>query len=908
MSPDRRDRTRPPRLLRFLTGLLIRGPDASWIVRDLDASFERDVERGLGRATAMRRYTRNILGSVWSVWATGLRRLATQGIGLDAKLGVRMLGKQPLLTAVAMLALGLGIPASLSMHHIVRMRHSPLPVPQGERVMGIRHWDREVSDPVLSSVHDLERWQASLGAFSSIGAVRSYMLNVYAGEPGAPPVRGSEVTASTFDVLLAAPLLGRVFGPEDEVAGANDVVILGEDLWASRFGRDPDIVGRTVRVGRRAHTVVGVMPSEFQFPLGDDVWLPLRVRPADHPVGEGPGLLVFGRLAEDVTEEEAGAEMALVLVTARQAADDPELYEQRVGEVVRMPILLMMEDVFSFTDPDLLLGQAIIAVLLLIVCGNVGILMLARTATRMSELSIRTALGASRARIVAQLFVEALVLALLATGLGLLVAEGVARALMRPLRTIGSLPYWMDLRLDGGIVLTALGLAVFCAVLAGVTPALKVTGRHVQASLQRLAAGTSSVRFGLASTLLIVAEMVVSVGFLAMGGVLVGSVFQDREGRLGFEPEQYFQGTLRLPWVAADGTSGDPEEDDAVKPDRTSGEIAREVLRRLLTDGAVRGAGIGVDVAGAMTGGEYIALEGQDDWAQVRGVRETVVDVGYFSGLNRPILAGRDFAEADLEAEPDEYGRRSPVIVNTSFVEHVLGGRSPIGERFWPYVSGQSDPADRTWFEIVGVVGPFGMNPRNPGRDAGFYRISPIDELRPARFLVHVGGEVAGFGPRFREIVASVDPEATLETAMPVSEVMATESNLYRLVAAMQLTLAGIAFLLSVSGLYALMSFTVSQRTREIGIRSALGARASSIVSAIARRAALQLGIGVVLGGALAWFLLDEITSEASVVNVDIPLTVVVTMIIALLVGVAACASPTFRGLRIQPSEALRES
>jgi putative ABC transport system permease protein len=897
---------RPPWLLRLVARLLIRGRDASWILRDLDASFAHDLDRGLGRGSAIRRYARNVLGSVWSVWTTGLRRLLTQGIGLDARLGVRMLAKQPLLTGVAMLALGLGIPASLSMHHVTWVLRSPLPVPEGERVMGIRHWERETSDPVLSSVHDLERWRASLGAFSSIGAARSYMLNVYAGEPGAPPVRGSEVTASTFDVLRGAPLLGRVFGPDDEVAGASDVVILGEDLWASRFARDPDIVGRTVWVGRREHTVVGVMPSDFRFPFGEDVWLPLRVRPADYPLAEGPGLLVYGRLADGVTSEEAGAEMALV--TARQAADHPELYEQRVGEVVEMPILLIMEDAFSFTDPDLLIGQAIIAVLLLIVCGNVGILMLARTATRMSELSIRTALGASRARIVSQLFVEALVLTLLATGLGLLLAEGVARALMRPLRTIEILPYWMDLGLDKGIVLTALGLAAFCAVLAGVTPALKVTGRHVQANLQRLAASTSSVRFGLASTLLIVAEVVASVGFLAMGGVLVGSMFQDREGRLGFEPEEYYQGTLRLPREAAAGTSGDPDEDDAVRPDRTSGEIADEVLRRLLAHGDVRGAGVGVDILGAMTGGEYIALEGEDEWAQVRGVRETIVDVGYFSGLNRPILTGRDFAEADLEAEPDPYGRRSPVIVNTSFVERVLGGRSPVGRRFWPYASGQVDPDDRTWFEIVGVVGPFGMNPRNPGRDAGFYRIAPIDELRPTRFLVHVEGDAAGFGARFREIVASVDPEATLETAMPVSEVMATESNLYRLVAVLQFGLAGIAFLLSVSGLYALMSFTVSQRTREIGIRTALGARPSSIVSTIGRRAALQLGTGVVVGGGLAWFLLDEITSEASVVNVNVPLTVAITMVAALLVGAAACASPTLRGLRIQPGEALRES
>ena len=899
---------RAPRLLRLLARLLIRGRDASHIVQDLDGSFARDMERGHGFGRATRRYAWNLLGSAWSVWSGALRRLVTHGIGLDAKLGLRMLAKQPLITAVAVLALGLGIPASLSMHHLFRKLHSPLPVPEGERVMGIRQWDRELADPVLSSEHDLERWRASLGTFSSIGAARSYVLNVYAGEPGAPPVRGSEVSASTFDVLRATPLLGRVFGPDDEVTGASDVVILGEDLWASRFGRDPDVVGRTVRIGHRQHTVVGVMPSAFRFPLGEDVWLPLRARPVDHAPGEGTGLLVYGRLADGVTAEEATAELALV--TARQAADHPEVYDRRLAEVVEMPILLLMEDDVPATDPGLLLVQALISVLLLIVCGNVGVLLLARTATRLAELSIRTALGASRARIVAQLLVEALVLAILATGFGLVLAEGIARAAMRALRpAVSGLPYWLDLGLDRGIVLTALGVAAFCAVLAGVTPALKVTGGDVQANLQRLTAGTSSLRIGVASTLLIVTEVVLSVGFMAMGGLLVGSAFQDREGSLGFEPERYYQATLRPPGVAFVGAlGGGPDEDGTATPDRASGVIAREVLRRLLADRSVRGAGIGADVAGSMPGGEYIALEAEGEAAQPRRVGETVVDVAYFSGLNRPILAGRDFAEADLEAEPDAYGRRPPVIVNTSFVEQALGGRSPIGQRFRPYVAPQFDTGDRAWFEIIGVVGPFGMNPLNPSRDAGFYRVAPPHELRPARFLVEVSGEAAVFGPRFREIVASVDPEATLQTAMPVGEVMATEGNLFRLMTAAPLALAGVAFLLSVSGLYALMSLTVSQRTREIGIRTALGARASSIVSTIGRRAALQLGTGVVLGGALAWYLLDGLMLDVEVVRAPIPLIVAVTMVVAVFVGAAACASPTLRGLRIQPGEALRES
>jgi ABC-type antimicrobial peptide transport system permease subunit len=198
------------------------------------------------------------------------------------------------------------------------------------------------------------------------------------------------------------------------------------------------------------------------------------------------------------------------------------------------------------------------------------------------------------------------------------------------------------------------------------------------------------------------------------------------------------------------------------------------------------------------------------------------------------------------------------------------------------------------------------MNPLNPKRDAGYYGVKPLGELRP-NYLVEVAGDPAAFAPRFRSIVAAVDPEITVEGAMAVSEVMASEGNFFRMMYSIQLALAAVAFLLSVSGLYALMSFTVSQRTREIGIRTALGARPWSIVSTIGRRAALQLGVGVILGGAWAWMLLRQITS-ATIGEVDVPLTVAVTMAATALVGAAACASPTLRGLRIQPSEALRES
>ena len=271
------------------------------------------------------------------------------------------------------------------------------------------------------------------------------------------------------------------------------------------------------------------------------------------------------------------------------------------------------------------------------------------------------------------------------------------------------------------------------------------------------------------------------------------------------------------------------------------------------------------------------------------------------------IFALADFAFI-LVSQQREEGEDRPVIVNTTFVEQVMGGRNPVGQRFrYPRYRPAEEDEEHQWYEIVGMVGPFGANPVNPSRDAAVYEPLAPGETARMGYLVEVAGDPATLVPRFREIVAQVDPEATALQARPVTEMMEAERSIFRWFGLMPVVLAGVAFLLSVSGLYALMSFTVSQRTREIGIRTALGARAWNVVSTIARRAALQLVFGMTLGAGWAWMLLNEISDDSMLMPVNIPLTIGFTLLCATLVGAAACASPTIRGLRIQPSEALRE-
>jgi putative ABC transport system permease protein len=904
MSPDRSEGGRPPRLLRALVRLLIRGRDATYIVSDLDASFARDIERGQKRGRAVRRYAWNTLASTSAVWTTGLRRIVTHGIGIDAKLGLRMLVKQPLITTVAVLALGLGIPASLFLLHGMDVLYSDLPVPDGHRVVGVRHYDVEGQDPLPSSMHDLERWQA-LESLESIGAVRSFSVNIDAEESGAPAVRAAEITASSFEILRARPLLGRVLDAADELDGAPAVALFGESLWSARFARDPGIVGQTIRIGRTPHTVVGVMPADFRFPSSDQVWLPLRAHAVDFPVGGGPQVMVFGRLADGVSLQDARAEMSVL--TERRVSDDPEWFERLVGEVVGMATLLLNEDAENtslWSNPEFAIVQALIFGLLLVVCGNVGTLILARTAARSNEITIRTALGASRAGILTQLFVEALVLAMVAAGLGLLLANTFASWLMRVLAPHDFLPYWADLTLTPRFVGIALGLAALCAAVAGVLPALSSTRRAIQANLQRTGVRSGGTRFGIGSSVLIVSQIILSVGILALGATGVRTAFVYQGDGLGFDPARYVSATLTVPEL-------DPVEvqgaSDSLARQTHVEEMQRALLTRLSEDPAVVGVAMGAHVPGLSSPNGKVILETPPAGFDPVGPDVAIprVDVSFFAGLRRPILAGRDFNAGDVEGPPGT--RHTAVIVNESFVRHYFGGRSAVGQRFRyePPMPAWRALDEEEWYEIVGVVGPFGTNPENSARDAAIYHPLPPGEINPVRFTVEVAGDPEAFVPRIRQIAASVDPVATVSTDL-LAATIRTESLMFRATFLVVLALAGAAFLLSATGLYALMSFTISQRTREIGIRSALGASTADIVSAVGRRAALQVGVGLALGVAWGWVLLDNSRSDVEVGN--IPLTLALTAAIAGSVCLAACAYPTLRGLRIQPTEALRES
>ena len=870
---------------------LIRGPDAAHIVDDLEELRARDVASGLSPTRVRWRYARNLLASSLSVARARLRWPRFPGVSvLDLKLAARLLVKQPGLTLVGCFALAVGIPIALAPMQLVWAINGPLPFPQAERILGLKFWDRTAGDDRLARLDDFELWQRELRSFERLGASRPSRRNVVNEDGRVEVVRGSEVTASTFDILRVQPQHGRLLLASDEVAGTTPVVLISHELWQTRFGGDPSVVGRTVQLSGARHTVVGVMQAGFAFPVLERYWIPLQARAIDYELGAAPTVQVYGRLRAGFDRRAAQAE--LTAVGHRLARENPERYRH-----MRLDVLPVAHALSGLRpEPGRVWPIFVMTLLLLgVACGNVGTLMLARTAARSSEIAVRTALGAGRGRIVAQLFVEALVLSVLAAAIGLAIGELLVA--QRFEKSVTVLPFWFDLSLRPRSIVYAGGLVVFSALVAGLIPAIRATGRNVFRSLQRVGAGGSGLRFGAVSSLLIVSEVAIAVGCLSVVGMVAGSMSRDLAPAEGLAADEYL--AAELAFAIEPPTKASAATHDSLLSARLR-VTNEEIVQRLRAEPGVRavtfasvlpgmdhaGGGVEVDGIAARADGEYNV------------VRRAWVDVQFFQTLQQPTLAGRGFETGDLKPS----GR--PVLVNRSFVHNVLHDQNAVGRRIRFPGRPQDPPAP--WLEIVGVVNDLGMNAANPAKGAGVYHPIAPGQLHPIQLLLHATGEPTALIPRVRSIVTTVEPTLMVTEAALLDDVISEMLWQARFTGFVFILIAAIAVVLSAAGLYALMSFTVSERTREIGIRTALGARPRRIIGVVVTRALLQLGAGVIAGAWLGTTLVSQVINDANrAPNWSEVLGAVAAVM--LVIGLLACALPTRRALRIEPLDALRE-
>ena len=664
--------------------------------------------------------------------------------------------------------------------------------------------------------------------------------------------------------------------------------MIREDVWRARFDADPGVVGRTVRIGREPATVVGVMPEDFGFPLTQRAWIPLRLDPLQYAAGEGPGIEVFGRLAAGVTLAQAGAELRAVGRAA--SAELPASHEH-----LRPQIMPYAESFFPVDDATLLRAglyssNLFFLLFLVLVCANVAALIYARTATRESEIVVRNALGASRRRILGQLFAEALVLGGTGAVVGLVLASVALRWTFTIINELGEdIPFWMSTRLSPLTIGYALVLTVIAAIVAGVLPAQKMT-RRLGTRLRLLGSGGGGPQFGGIWTVVIVAQTALSVIFVAFGVYTVSLASRIASMRVGIAADQYLSARL----VLDPATTDLPVEEHAAR----FAAARTELERRLLRDPAVTGVTFADLLPGLYHGRPPIEVEPiapDTRTVQSRWVQSAAVDVDFFSEVDARLVAGRDFHPADGDTAA------RVVIVNESFVQHLLGARNALGRRLRFMVSEDPDNPWGPWHEVVGVIGDIGMtnDPELP-HGAGIYRPLASVSRTSVHAVVHTRGEPEGFTQQLRTIVAETDAALRLYDIRPLDEVSGSELPFYMMWVKILVVVSGLALLLSLAAIYSVMSFTVARRTREIGIRIALGASARGIVLGTLKRPLIQATLGVVVGVGFLVVLSNGIRS--------LRVAAIVAVFSSIMFGVIMLAAvvPIRRALRIQPTEALR--
>jgi putative ABC transport system permease protein len=834
---------------------------------------------------------------------------------LDVKLGLRMLAKYPALSIVAVLGLSLAITIGAGYFAFIgAMMDSTLPIEEGDRVVVIQNRvvaGPDAGDTNRASEHDFAQWRGALKSVDDLAAFRDESYNLITADRPPRPVRAAAMTASAFRLTRVAPVLGRTLLDEDERPGAPPVLVIGKFDWQRYFNGDPAVLGTTVRLDETVYSIVGVMPDGFAFPRSHGYWVPLRLTAAATDPGAEPSIYVFGRLARGFSEKAAQSELATV--GDQMAAAFPQTHAN-----TRPLVFSYTRSFVGVEGPEVELTvrsiQIGVGLLLLIVAVNVAIVVYARTATRMGEIAVRTALGASRARIIMQLFVEALVLSVTSAVIGLtLVSVGLAKAgdvLNKSDDTREQLAYWIKFGVSPALIVYVAVLAILAAVIVGVLPALKATGKRVHAGLQHFASRGASMQLGRTWTALVVLQVAVTVAALPAAMYHASESF-----RIGMRPaapaaSHLVRGTLALTRDDATGDGGAAARarvGDARFTDRMT-----TLLQRLQAEPEVSGVTYARQFPGAEGGGEIEVDQGasRPDGPAARDkpltyTRTNAVAPNLFDVLGVPILAGRGFAPAD--ALPGA----TAVIVDQSFAERLAPGTNVVGRRVrYSRRKPDGEAVVGPWYEIVGVVPAFAETftpPSGIGRmSPRLYHAAVPGQLYPAALIVWVrGGDPTGFVTKLREITATVDPILKLERVNGVLPAWNSEGMAFRLIALGIIAGTASVLLLSAAGIYAMMSFTVSRRRREIGIRAALGADARRVVTGIFGRAGAQLGAGIAGGLAIAsafeWLGLGGTMGDQA------PIILPTVVALMLTVGLLAAIGPARRGLSVQPTEALRE-
>ena len=802
---------------------------------------------------------------------------------LDFKVGLRMLARYPVLTVVGALAIAVAIAlGTIYFEAVDKFQNPRLPIADGDRIVSIRLWDVNTSTAEARMLNDFATWKKDVRTVTDLGAAITFQRNLVTEDNRVEPVRGAEMTASGFRIMGTAPLMGRALTERDELPSEAPVVVISHRLWTTRFASDAAVIGKTVKLGTMTATIVGVMPEGFAFPASHRIWTPLRADGSTLSPRTGPAVSVFGRLAPGASMDDARAELGVI--GARLSAANVTTHQHLRPRVTSYSKPLAEGGEMAMVRNIMYFVNTIFLMLLAIVSTNVATLVFARTATRSWEITVRSALGASRGRIIGQLFTEALVLATLGAIVGLLLAKVAMRYGIAQFAASDALPFWVDSSLSWRTFLYTGVLTLFGAAIVGILPALRVTRVNIQDSLRNEAAGRAGLKFGGFWTAVIVVQVAITVLFLPLagGGVFESNRFNQRAAGIG--AEQYIAAGL-----------GIDRENHALDSTAFAARMRQsfdELERRLTSEPGVQNVAFAsrLPVEDQFKYGIDVDTSTGVPSTGLRTSTLVKVSKGFFSAFGTSVVAGRNFEPLDFET-----GR--VLIINEAFAQNVFAGRNPIGQRIKIRNGEEMDGISKEWYEVVGMVRNFGWQLPRPEEQSAMYM--PTVPTPGARLSIAVrAADPEGFADRLRVVAAEVDPTIRLNSVQMLGKVGGGEAQMNWALTSVAWLVGFIVLLLSATGIHALMAFTVARRTREIGIRVALGAKPGRIVAGIFSRAFLQIGAGLAIGSGLAAIIGLGSTREV--------LLLLAADAIMLLVGLTACALPVKRALTIHPTEALR--